>query len=87
MSNEMMTWIIREALILSATVAAFPVVAAVAAGLLIGVAQAITQVQDQSVSLAARIIAVFGSLLAAGPWIFARISRFALNILEMAATT
>jgi type III secretion protein S len=75
----------REALMLVALLSAPALGAALAAGLLVGVLQAATQVQDPSIGVVPRLAAVLLALAAAGPWVGARLCRFAAACLELAA--
>ncbi|BDG08947.1 flagellar biosynthetic protein FliQ [Anaeromyxobacter paludicola] len=77
----------REALLLALLVSAPPLVAALLAGLAAGVLQAATQIQEPSLSALPRLAASFGALAAAGPWIGARLVRFAVACLELAHRT
>ncbi|RMG19942.1 MAG: EscS/YscS/HrcS family type III secretion system export apparatus protein [Deltaproteobacteria bacterium] len=74
----------REALLLVVTVVSPPVAAALVVGLLVGIAQAVTQVQDQALGLAARILAVFGALAIAGPWAFEQIGAWTQRLFQSA---
>jgi type III secretion protein S len=74
----------REALILALLVSGPPLAAALATGLLVGVLQAATQVQDGSIGVAPRLVAVLGALAASAPWIGARLVRFAAACLDLA---
>lgn len=85
MNDAILVQLVREALLLTALVAAPPVGAALVVGLLVGVVQAVTQVQDQALSLACRVAAIFGALLITGPWIFDRVARFAARVLSLVA--
>ncbi len=58
-------------------VSAPPVGAALAVGLVTGVLQAVTQLQDPAVGVVPRLVAVLGALAVASPWIGARVLRFA----------
>jgi flagellar biosynthesis protein FliQ len=73
---------LREALVLVALVAAPPVVAALAAGVIAGVLQTATQVRDASLSVVPRVAAALVALAIAGPWIGAQVSRFWSAILD-----
>ncbi len=75
----------RDALVLALVVSAPPLVAALAVGLVSGVLQAATQVQDQSLSVVPRLAAVLVALGCAAPWIGARLLRFASACLDAAA--
>ncbi len=75
----------REALLVVLAVSAPPLVAALAVGLVTGVAQAATQVQEQTIGVVPRVAAVFCALAVAAPWIAARVVRFAAECLEIAS--
>ncbi|WP_242394649.1 type III secretion system export apparatus subunit SctS [Anaeromyxobacter oryzisoli] len=73
----------REALLLVLLVSAPPLGAALLVGIVVGVLQAATQVQEQSVAVVPRLVAVLGALAIAAPWIGARVVRFAAACLEL----
>jgi type III secretion protein S len=73
----------REAVLLVLLVSAPPLLAALAVGLVTGVVQAATQVQDPSLGVVPRLAAVFVALGLAGPWIGGRLTRFAAQCLEL----
>ena len=73
----------REALLLVLVVSAPPLLAALAVGLVTGVLQAATQVQEPSVAVVPRLAAVLGALTLAAPWIGARVVRFAQTCLDL----
>lgn len=73
----------REALLLVLLVSAPPLGAALAMGLVTGVLQAATQVQEQTLGVVPRLVAVLGALALAAPWIGARVVRFAAHCLEL----
>lgn len=73
----------REALLLVLLVSAPPLLAALAVGLVAGVLQAATQVQDPALGAVPRLAAVLGALAVAGPWIAARVVRFAGECLDL----
>ena len=55
---------------------------ALAVGLIISIFQAITQIQEQTLSFAPKIIAVFACLLVFGPWMLTHLVDFTKNILS-----
>ncbi|HSN91240.1 MAG TPA: flagellar biosynthetic protein FliQ, partial [Anaeromyxobacteraceae bacterium] len=75
----------REGLALVAVVSAPPLLAALLVGLVVGVLQAATQVQEQSIGTVPRLAAVIGALALAAPWIGARLVTFASECLALAA--
>jgi len=74
----------REALLLALEVSAPPLLAALVVGAAVGVLQAATQVQEPSIPVLPRAAAVLGAAFLAGPWIGARLVRFASSALELA---
>ncbi len=73
----------REALVVVLLVSAPPLGAALLVGLVTGVLQAATQVQEQSLGVVPRLVAVLAALAIAAPWIGARVVRFASQCLEL----
>jgi type III secretion protein S len=73
----------REAVLVVLTVSAPPLLAALAVGLVTGVLQAATQVQEPSIGVVPRLAAVLVSLGLAGPWIGARVVRFAATCIDL----
>ncbi len=74
----------REALVVALLVSAPPLAAALAVGAFTGVLQAATQVQEPSIGVVPRLLAVLVALAVAAPWIGARVARFAAECLELA---
>ena len=75
----------REALLLVLLLSAPPLAAALVVGIVTGVLQAATQVQDPSLPVVPRLVAVLSALAAAGPWIGAHLVRFAAACLDLSA--
>jgi type III secretion HrpO family protein len=75
----------REALVLALLVSAPPLLAALVVGLVTGLLQAVTQVQEQALGSVPRIAAVLGALVVTGPWMGGRLARFAGEVLTLAA--
>ena len=73
-------YIAQQAILVTVLVSAPPVLAALAVGLGLAVFQALTQIQEQTVQMAAKIVAVFGTLLLLGYWMAAQVFAFADNV-------
>ncbi len=73
----------REALVVALLVSAPPLGAALLVGAVTGVLQAATQVQEPSIGVVPRLVAVLVALAATAPWIGARVVRFAAECLEL----
>ena len=75
----------RDALVTALSVSAPPLLAALAVGLFVGVLQAATQVQEPAVGVVPRTAAVLAALAVAGPWMGARLVRFAAAAFDLAS--
>jgi len=65
----------REALVVAVVVSAPPLLAALAFGLTISIFQALTQVQEQTLGVLGRIVAVFATVYLLGYWMLTQVSR------------
>jgi type III secretion HrpO family protein len=77
----------REALLLALLLSAPPLGAALLVGLVTGLLQAATQLQEHALGAVPRIVAVIAALVVTGPWIGARLARFAAEVLALATGT
>jgi type III secretory pathway component EscS len=84
-ADPILLHVAREALLLALLLSAPPLGAALAVGLLTGVAQAATQIQEPSLGVVPRLVAVLGALGAAAPWVGARALHFAGDCLSLVA--
>jgi type III secretory pathway component EscS len=82
--DPLLLHLVRETVWVVLLVSAPPVGAALAVGLATGVLQAATQIQDPSVGVVPRLVAVLGALAVASPWIGARVQRLAEECLALA---
>jgi flagellar biosynthesis protein FliQ len=72
---------LREGLFLVILCAAPPLLAAMAAGLVMALLQAAFRIEERSLSTAPRIAAALLGLAVAGPWIGAELARFTSAVL------
>ncbi len=77
-----LTYITQEALFLVVIASAPPVVMSLVIGFLISVFQATTQIQEQTLTFAPKVVVVFGTLALAGGWIGAQLLRFTFHIFD-----
>ena len=70
----------RQAMYLTMLLAAPLLLSALAVGLLIGVFQAATQIQEMTLSFIPKLIVLVFALLAAGPWMLTMLVEFTLNL-------
>jgi flagellar biosynthesis protein FliQ len=73
---------LREALVLVLLCAAPPVLAALAAGVVMGLLQTATQVRDATVSTVPKLLAALVALAVAGPFIGGQVLKFTRAVLE-----
>ena len=76
------TYVTQEALFLVLVCSAPPVIMSLIIGFLISVFQATTQIQEQTLSFAPKVVMVFGTLALAGAWIGAQLMRFTVHIYD-----
>ncbi|MCB1667007.1 MAG: flagellar biosynthesis protein FliQ [Porticoccaceae bacterium] len=80
MTPEAVLDIGREALYLTALLAAPLLLSALAVGLLVGVFQAATQIQEMTLSFIPKLIILVFALLIAGPWMLRMLTEFTLQL-------
>jgi flagellar biosynthetic protein FliQ len=79
--GELMLRAVREGLLLVLLISAPPLLASLAVGLVVGVLQAATQIQDQTLVFVPKLVTVVLVLVALGPLLGAQILRFAQAVL------
>ncbi|GAB7524094.1 type III secretion system export apparatus subunit SctS [Paraburkholderia sp. 2C] len=84
METETLIRLTTEGLLLCLSVSMPVVVVAALSGLGISFVQAITSMQDQSISYAVKLVAVVATVLVMGAWGAAAILRFANEIVTLA---
>lgn len=72
----------QQAILLTVLVSGPPILAALVVGLALALFQALTQVQEQTLSMAFKIVAVFGTIALLGYWMATQIHRFALLVFQ-----
>lgn len=77
-----LTYITQQALFLVLVASGPPVVMSLVIGFLISVFQATTQIQEQTLSFAPKVVVVFGTLGLAGAWIGTQLLRFSFHIFD-----
>jgi flagellar biosynthetic protein FliQ len=74
--------ILQQALYLVLVVSAPPVLMGLMIGMVIAIFQATTQIQEQTLSFAPKVVAVFGVLALTGPWIGSQLVRFTFHVFD-----
>ena len=72
----------RAAVMLTLVIGAPVMLVAVAIGLLISILQAVTQLQDQTLSFVPKIIAMMLTLLFVLPWMLSRMIEYSTNLIH-----
>ena len=84
MEYENVIRLTSEALLLCLLVSLPTIVVAAVVGLLVSFVQAVTSLQEQSISQAAKLVSVVVTLLALGPWGASVVLRFAQTLFTVA---
>lgn len=71
---------VREALLQAVIIASPLLFIGMAAGLMIGLVQALTQIQDQTVSFVPKILAMATTMIVCMPWMIQRMVEFAREL-------
>ena len=82
MSPDSAVELAREAIVLTLLVGAPVMLAAVVVGLVISILQAVTQVQDQTLSFVPKIVAMFVVLLYTLPWALTRMVEYSTELFQ-----
>jgi flagellar biosynthesis protein FliQ len=77
-----LTFITQEALYLTLIVSGPPVALSLVVGLIIAVFQATTQIQEQTLTFAPKLVVVFGVLALGGTWIGSQLLRFTFHLFD-----
>ncbi len=86
MTNSIVYDLFREAINIILITAAPMMIAALVVGLIVSIFQATTQIQEQTLAFVPKIIAIFITIIFAGPWIMGKISTFTYKIFEALVT-
>jgi flagellar biosynthetic protein FliQ len=77
-----LTFIVQEALLLVLVCSGPPVLLGLVIGLMISIFQATTQIQEQTLTFAPKVVVVFGVLALLGPWIGSQLLRFTFHLYD-----
>lgn len=82
MLDPVLTDLTHKALLLVLLLSLPPIVTAAVVGVLVSLVQAVTQIQDQTLSFAFRLVAVIITLLITVQWLGEQIVIYTLNIYD-----
>lgn len=74
--------IVQQALYLVLIASAPPIVLSLIVGFIISVFQAATQIQEQTLTFAPKVVVVFGVLALTGAWIGSQLLRFTFHVFD-----
>lgn len=80
--ETIVTNITREALYLTLIASAPPILISLIVGFVISLFQATTQIQEQTLTFAPKILIVFGVLALTGPWIGHQLLTFTFHLFD-----
>ena len=80
-SSDLVLRAVREGLLLAILVSAPPLLASLLCGFVIGIVQAATQIQDQTLAFVPKLLVVALTLLALGPVLGTQLVRFTQALL------
>lgn len=75
----------HEALTLAAMLSLPALLLGLVVGLIVSVFQAVTQINEQTLSLIPKIVAIVAALLVAGNWMLAQLMNFTTKVFEQIA--
>ena len=87
MTEDTILQIFKDAMIVTFKIAGPLLIISMIVGLVIAIIQAATQVHEQTLTFAPKVIAVALALLALGPWMTNEVIDFMNYIFELMATT
>jgi flagellar biosynthesis protein FliQ len=79
MDNQVIDFVLRvttQGLLVTLVVCGPPIVLSLIVGLMISLFQAVTQIHEQTLTFVPKILIIFGTLAALGPWLGATLLRF-----------
>jgi flagellar biosynthetic protein FliQ len=82
MSPEAITRVLREALVLVLLLSAGPMLVSMGIGLVMGILQATTQIQEQTLSYVPKLTGVFTTIAILGPWVLAQAVKFTVVLMD-----
>lgn len=85
-TSELLLRAVREGLLLVLLVSAPPLLASLLVGFVVGVFQAATQLQDQTLSFVPKLVVVILVLVAMGPLLGTQVLRFAQALFAATGT-
>ena len=76
-------YISNKAMLLIVVLSAIPVIVATVVGLLVGLIQTVTQLQEQTLPFGVKLLAVFGSLFMISGWLADKVINYTIEAITM----
>ncbi len=86
MTQEFVITVGREAMLTAFLLAAPPLITALVVGLVISIFQAVTQIQEMTLAIVPKMVAVLIALVIAYPWLLETLTSFTRNMFEIIPT-
>lgn len=86
MAQDFILQVSNEAILMTLIISGPPVLFSLLVGLIIALFQAVTQVQEQSLTFVPKVVVVFGVLAIMGPWLGGSLAQFGRVCFEGFAT-
>ncbi len=77
-------YISNKAMLLIVVLSAIPVIVATVVGLLVGLIQTVTQLQEQTLPFGVKLLAVFGSLFMISGWLADKVVNYTIEAITIA---
>ncbi|EJD6082621.1 type III secretion system export apparatus subunit SctS [Providencia alcalifaciens] len=77
-------YISNKAMLLIVVLSAIPVIVATVVGLLVGLIQTVTQLQEQTLPFGVKLLAVFGSLFMISGWLADKVINYTIEAITIA---
>jgi flagellar biosynthetic protein FliQ len=86
MTQEFVISIGREAMYTAFLLAAPPLIAALVVGLLVSIFQAVTQIQEMTLAIIPKMVAVLVALVVAYPWLLEKLTSYTTRVFQAIPT-
>lgn len=77
-------YVSNKAMLLIVILSAIPVIVATVVGLLVGLLQTVTLLQEQTLPFGIKLLAVFGSLFMISGWLADKVMNYAIEVMTTA---
>lgn len=81
---DSIVYVSNKAMLLIVILSAIPVIVATVVGLLVGLLQTVTQLQEQTLPFGIKLLAVFGCLFMISGWLANKVMSYTLEVMAAA---